>query len=126
MSAVRERKRKMVSGLVDIHLEEFRKSGTELIMGTARFVGLKTIEATLPDGKRRLLRGKNIIIGTGTHAALGPIPGLADVRPLTHVEALELDEVPEHLIVIGGGYVGLEFSQAMRRFASRVSIIERN
>jgi pyruvate/2-oxoglutarate dehydrogenase complex dihydrolipoamide dehydrogenase (E3) component len=126
MSVVRERKRKMVSGLIDIHLEEFRKSGADLIMGSARFVGPKTVEAILFDGRRRLLRGKNVIIGTGTHAALDPIPGLAEAKPLTHVEALELDQLPEHLIVIGGGYVGLEFSQAMRRFGSRVSVIDRN
>ena len=53
-------------------------------------------------------------------------PGLAEAQPLTHVEALELDEVPEHLLVIGGGYVGIELSQAMRRFGSKVSVIERN
>jgi len=67
-----------------------------------------------------------VIIGTGTRAALDPIPGLADAQPLTHVEALELSEIPEHLLVIGGGYVGLELSQAMRRFGSKVSVIERN
>jgi pyruvate/2-oxoglutarate dehydrogenase complex dihydrolipoamide dehydrogenase (E3) component len=126
MSAVRDRKRKMVSGLVDIHLAEFRNSGAELIMGSGHFVGLKTVEATLLDGTRRLLRGKNVIIGTGTHAAIEPIPGLLDAQPLTHIEALELDEVPEHLIVIGGGYVGLEFAQAMRRFGSKVTVIDRN
>jgi pyruvate/2-oxoglutarate dehydrogenase complex dihydrolipoamide dehydrogenase (E3) component len=126
MSAVRDRKRKMVSGLVDTHLAEFKQSGAELILGAARFIGPKTVEATLPDGTTRQLRGTNVVIGTGTHAALEPIPGLADAQPLTHVEALELDEVPEHLLVIGGGYVGLELSQAMRRFGSKVSVIERN
>ena len=65
-------------------------------------------------------------IGTGTRAALEPIPGLADAQPLTHIEALELDEVPEHLLVIGGGYIGLELSQAMRRFGSQVTMIDRN
>ena len=126
MSAVRDRKRKMVSGLVDTHLSEYKQSGAELIMGTGRFVGPKTVEATLPDGTRRQLRGTNVVIGTGTHAALDSTPGLVDAQPLTHVEALELDEVPEHLLVIGGGYVGLELSQAMRRFGSNVSVIERN
>jgi pyruvate/2-oxoglutarate dehydrogenase complex dihydrolipoamide dehydrogenase (E3) component len=126
MSAVRERKRRMVSGLVDIHLAEYKHSGAELIMGTGRFVGPRTIEATLHDGTRRQLRGTNVIINTGTHTALDPIPGLAEAQPLTHVEALELDEVPEHLLVIGGGYVGLELSQAMRRFGSKVSVIDRN
>ena len=126
MSVVRDRKRKMVSSLVDVHLDNYKRSGAELILGSGRFIGPKTLEATLPDGTRRRLRGANVIIGTGTHAALEPIPGLADAQPLTHVEALELDEIPEHLLVIGGGYVGLELSQAMRRFGSRVSVIDRN
>ena len=126
MRAVRERKRKMVAGLIDLHLDEYRKSGAELILGSARFIGPRTVEAALPDGTTRRLRGTNVIIGTGTRAALDPIPGLADAQPLTHVEALELDEVPERLLVIGGGYVGLELSQAMRRFGSAVTVIERN
>jgi pyruvate/2-oxoglutarate dehydrogenase complex dihydrolipoamide dehydrogenase (E3) component len=126
MSAVRDRKRRMVSGEIDAHLDNYKKSGADLIIGSGRFIGPRTLEATLPNGTKRLLRGTNVIIGTGTHAALEPIPGLADAQPLTHVEALELDEVPEHLLVIGGGYVGLELSQAMRRFGSKVSVIERN
>src|SRR5215471_3690582 len=67
-----------------------------------------------------------VVINTGTRATIEDIPGLTDAAPLTHVEALELDRIPEHVIVIGGGYVGLEFSQAMRRFGSRVTILERN
>jgi pyruvate/2-oxoglutarate dehydrogenase complex dihydrolipoamide dehydrogenase (E3) component len=126
MSAVRDRKRRMVSGSINAHLDNYKKSGAELILGAGRFIGPKTLEATLPDGTSRQLRGTNVIIGTGTRAALEPIPGLAEAQPLTHVEALELDEIPEHLLVIGGGYVGLELSQAMRRFGSKVSIIERN
>ncbi len=126
MSAVRDRKRTMVSGLVDVHLEAYQQSGAELIMATGRFIGPRTIEATLSDGTKRQLRGTNVIIGTGTHAAIEPIPGLAEAQPLTHVEALELDHVPQHLLVIGGGYVGLELAQAMRRFGSKVTIIDRN
>lgn len=126
MPAVRDRKRRMVQGLVDTHLALFKKSGAELIMGSGRFVGPKILEATLPDGTKRLLRGRNIVIGTGTHAAIGDIPGLISAQPLTHVEALELDVVPEHLIIMGGGYVGLEFAQAMRRFGSKVTLIDRN
>ncbi len=67
-----------------------------------------------------------MIVCTGTHAALGAVPGLAEANPLTHIEALEQDQLPEHLLVIGGGYVGLEFAQAMRRFGSKVTVIERN
>jgi pyruvate/2-oxoglutarate dehydrogenase complex dihydrolipoamide dehydrogenase (E3) component len=126
MPAVRERKRRMVQGLVDTHLDLYHRSGAELIMASGRFVGPRTLEATLADGTKRLLRGKNVIIGTGTHAAVDTTPGLREAEPLTHVEALELDVVPEHLIVLGGGYVGLEFAQAMRRFGSKVTVVDRN
>ncbi len=126
MPAVRERKRKMVSGLVEMHLDLYKKSGAELVMGSGRFVGPKTIEVTSADGRIRLLHGKRVVINTGTHATISPIPGLAEANPLTHIEALDLDRIPEHLLVVGGGYVGLELSQATRRFGSRVTIIERN
>jgi pyruvate/2-oxoglutarate dehydrogenase complex dihydrolipoamide dehydrogenase (E3) component len=126
MPAVRERKRRMVQGLVDTHLDLYSRSGAELIMASGRFIGPRTLEATLPDGTKRLLRGTNVVVGTGTHAAVDSTPGLLEAQPLTHVEALELDVVPEHLIVLGGGYVGLEFAQAMRRFGSKVTVIDRN
>jgi pyruvate/2-oxoglutarate dehydrogenase complex dihydrolipoamide dehydrogenase (E3) component len=126
MSAVRDRKRRMVAGEIEAHLDNYKRSGAELIVASGRFIGPKTLEATLPDGTTRQLRGTNVIIGTGTRAALEPIPGLTEAQPLTHVEALELNEIPEHLLVLGGGYVGLELSQAMRRFGSKVSVIERN
>ena len=126
MPVVRGRKRKMVSALNELYLDNYRKTGAEFILGAGRFIGPRTVEATLPDGTRHQLRGTNVIISTGTRAVLDSIPGLADAQPLTHVEALELDEVPKHLLVIGGGYVGIELSQAMRRFGSKVSVIERN
>ncbi|HXB60809.1 MAG TPA: mercuric reductase [Candidatus Acidoferrales bacterium] len=126
MAAVRERKRKMVDGLVALHLDLYKNSGAELVMGSGRFTGPRTIEVTSAEGQKRLLRGKKVVINTGTRATIDPVPGLAEAKPLTHVEALELDYVPQHLLVIGGGYVGLELAQAMRRFGSRVTIVERN
>ena len=126
MSAVRDRKRRMVSGWNKVYLENYKNSGAEFILGSGRFIGLKTLEVRLHDGTIRQLRGANVIINTGTRAVLEPVPGLVDAQPLTHIEALELDEVPEHLFVIGGGYVGLELSQAMRRFGSKVTVIDRN
>src|SRR5437016_5119693 len=126
MPVVRDRKRRMVSALNELYLDNYKKSGAEFILGAGRFIGPRTVEATLPDGTRHQLRGTNVIISTGTRAVLDSIPGLADAQPLTHVEALELDEVPKHLLVIGGGYVGIELSQAMRRFGSRVSVTDRN
>jgi pyruvate/2-oxoglutarate dehydrogenase complex dihydrolipoamide dehydrogenase (E3) component len=126
MPAVRDRKRAMVSGLNDIYLDNFKHTGAEFILGTGRFVGPKIVEVALADGTTRRLRGANVIVSTGTRTASEAIPGLSDSQPLTHIGALELDQVPEHLIVIGGGFVGLEFSQAMRRFGSKVTVIDRN
>jgi pyruvate/2-oxoglutarate dehydrogenase complex dihydrolipoamide dehydrogenase (E3) component len=126
MSAVRDRKRKMVAGLVDIHVANFKASGAELIMGSAKFTGPKTLEVSLNEGGTRIVQGEKIVIGTGTRATIANVPGLRESSPLTHIEALELDRLPQHLIVLGGGYVGLELAQAMRRFGSSVTIVDRN
>lgn len=126
MSAVRERKRRMVSSLNEMYLDVYKKTGAEFILGAGRFIGPRTLEVRTADGRTRQLRGTNVIISTGTRAAMESIPGLGESQPLTHIEALELGEVPGHLLVIGGGYIGLELSQAMRRFGSQVSVIERN
>jgi pyruvate/2-oxoglutarate dehydrogenase complex dihydrolipoamide dehydrogenase (E3) component len=126
MAAVRERKRNMVRGLNDMYMENYRKTGAEFILGTGRFVAPRTVEVTLADGTIRRLRGANVIVSTGTRAALETVSGLAEAQPLTHIEALELDEIPEHLFVVGAGYVGVELAQAMRRFGSKVTIIGRN
>ena len=126
MPVVRDRKRKMVDGLIQMHLDNFKASGAELIMGVGRFVGARTIEVALSGGGTRTVVGKKIIISTGSRAAMEPIAGLREASPLTHIEALDLDHIPEHLLVLGGGYVGLELAQAMRRFGSGVTVIERN
>ena len=80
MSRVRDRKRKMVKGLNEMYLDNYKHTGAELIFGTGRFVAPKTVEVTLHDGSTRRLRGTNVIISTGTHAALGSTPGLAEAR----------------------------------------------
>lgn len=126
MAKVRDRKRAMVLRLNDMYRENFNRTGAEFIFGAGRFVGPKTLEVSLQDETTRRLRGESIIVSTGSRARLGDTPGLIEAQPLTHIEALELDRVPEHLIVIGGGYVGLELSQAMRRFGSKVTVIEHN
>src|SRR5712675_3215986 len=107
-----------------MHLDRYKASGAELIMGTGRFIAPKTIEVSLNDGGTRVLRGDRVALNLGTHATIPDIPGLVAAEPLTNVELLELDRLPDHLIVIGGGYVGLELAQAYRRFGSRVTIIE--
>ena len=124
MATVRQRKRDMVDGQIAMHLENYKTSGTELILGAGRFVAPKTLEVRLHDGGTRVLAGDQVFLNVGTHAAIPRVPGLAAARPLTNIEALELDYVPPHLIVLGGGYVGLELAQAYRRFGSRVTVIQ--
>ena len=124
MATVRQRKRDMVNREVAQHLENYKASGTELIMGTGRFVAPKTLEVHLNDGGTRVLAGDRVFLNIGSHAAIPDISGLKDARPLTHIEALDLDYLPAHLIVLGGGYVGLEMAQAYRRFGSAVTVIE--
>jgi pyruvate/2-oxoglutarate dehydrogenase complex dihydrolipoamide dehydrogenase (E3) component len=124
MAKVLARKRTMVEGLVATHLEHYRASGTELILGDARFVAAKTVEVHLNDGGTRVLRGDRVFLNLGTRPSLPSIPGLA-AAALTNIELLELDRLPEHLVVLGGGYVGLEFAQAYRRFGSRVTVLQR-
>jgi len=126
MSGVRDRKRKMVDGLVAMHLDNFKASGAELVRGSGRFSGPKTLEVALADGGTRVLRGDKVVISTGSRSKIEPAPGLTEANPLTHIEALDLDQIPGRLLIIGGGYIGLELAQAMRRFGSRVTIIERN
>ena len=93
-------------------------------MGAGRFTGPKTLEVALNDGGTRTLTAEQVFVNVGTHAAIPNVPGLEASGPLTHIEALELGRLPSHLVVLGGGYVGLELAQAFRRFGSRVTVIE--
>ena len=124
MATVRRRKREMVERQAAKHLQIYRASDAELIMGSGRFVAPKTLEVNLNDGGTRELAADKVFVNVGTHAAIPNVPGLEAAQPLTHVEALELDYLPRHLIVMGGGYSGLELAQAYRRFGSNVTIIE--
>ncbi|WP_424631303.1 FAD-dependent oxidoreductase [Bradyrhizobium sp. SYSU BS000235] len=124
MRKVRGRKQEMIDREIAFHLNAYKTSGAELIMGTGSFVAPKTIDVQLNDGGKRVVSGKQVAINVGSHAAIPNIPGLDTVRAITHIEALELDHLPEHLVVLGGGYVGIEMAQAFRRFGSRVTIIE--
>jgi pyruvate/2-oxoglutarate dehydrogenase complex dihydrolipoamide dehydrogenase (E3) component len=79
----------------------------------------------LNDGGRRMIAGDRVFLDLGSRSVIPDVPGLAVAKPMTHVEALDLDRLPEHVIVLGGGYVGLELAQALRRFGSEVTVIER-
>ncbi|HJU87376.1 MAG TPA: FAD-dependent oxidoreductase, partial [Gemmatimonadota bacterium] len=125
MAGVQARKRAMVEDLVGVHLSRYEASGVELIMGEARFVAPRNVEVALNDGGTRVLAGERVILSVGTRATIPDVPGMAEARPMTHVEALDLERLPDHLVVLGGGYVGLELAQAARRFGSRVTVVER-
>src|SRR5688572_1390262 len=125
MQGVRSRKRQMVDDLIAVHRKNYADSGAELIIGEGRFVAPTLVEVRAQDGGTRRIAGDRVFLDLGTRAAIPEVPGLADCKPLTHVEALELDRVPEHHVVLGGGYVGLEFAQPMRRFGARVTVLER-
>jgi pyruvate/2-oxoglutarate dehydrogenase complex dihydrolipoamide dehydrogenase (E3) component len=125
MSVVRDRKRAMVRGLVDVHNKRFAASHVEFICGQGVFVSPRTLSVNVQDGGTRLLTADVVIVSTGSRATVPDIPGLRAAEPMAHVEELELDTLPKHLIVLGAGYVGLEFAQAMVRFGSTVTVIDR-
>jgi pyruvate/2-oxoglutarate dehydrogenase complex dihydrolipoamide dehydrogenase (E3) component len=124
MVTVRQRKRDMVDRQVAAHLRNYTDADAELILGSGRFIAPKTLEVRVNNGGTRVLAGDRVFINVGTHATIPSVPGLEAANPLTNIEALELDYLPPHLIVLGGGYVGLELAQAYRRFGSRVTVIQ--
>jgi pyruvate/2-oxoglutarate dehydrogenase complex dihydrolipoamide dehydrogenase (E3) component len=124
MARVAARTADVVAGMVDFNRNAFRASGLELVLGWGRFVAPRVIEVASTTGNRRLT-GTRIYLDLGTRAAIPPIPGLADANPLTHVEALRLTTLPSRLVILGGGFVGLEMAQAFRRFGSEVVVLER-
>jgi pyruvate/2-oxoglutarate dehydrogenase complex dihydrolipoamide dehydrogenase (E3) component len=124
MAAVQRRKRTMVAELREIHASHTQASGAELIYGTARFIAPHTVDVEFRDGATRRIEGARVFLDLGSRAAIPEVPGLTEARPMTHIEVLDLDRLPQRLVVLGGGYVGLELSQAFRRFGSDVTVIE--
>jgi len=123
---VRDRKRAVVAEMVSRNQANFDGSGMTLLIGTARFTGPRTLEVRLQEGGVRELTADKVFINTGTRPALPAIPGLADARPLQSESVQELDRLPDHLIILGGGYIGCEFAQMFQRFGSRVTILDRS
>jgi pyruvate/2-oxoglutarate dehydrogenase complex dihydrolipoamide dehydrogenase (E3) component len=99
-------------------LQTLREAGYGVVPGTASFVDARTVRV----GDQQL-SGERILIATGSRTAVPPIPGIEDIEWIDHVSALELDEVPEALLIVGAGPVGLEFAQIFARFGSRVTIV---
>jgi pyruvate/2-oxoglutarate dehydrogenase complex dihydrolipoamide dehydrogenase (E3) component len=124
LAAVRERKRAMVGGARQNYASRLKQDELDLIEGEARFTGPKTVEIALKNGARRQISAPVIVIDTGTRPRPLAITGADDVSVLDSTSIMELDELPQHLIILGGGYIGLEFGQMFRRFGSTVTIIQ--
>ncbi|TMG75232.1 MAG: mercuric reductase [Betaproteobacteria bacterium] len=127
MRRVVDRKRRMVESFRNYGQKSLEKTANlELIFGEARFRDAKCVAVALRGGGTRELEGKRIVVNTGGRPAVPPIPGLDRIRFLDSSSIMELAELPKHLIVLGGGYVGLEFCQMFRRFGARVTIVNRD
>jgi pyruvate/2-oxoglutarate dehydrogenase complex dihydrolipoamide dehydrogenase (E3) component len=116
MDSMREQRR-----LISRHddPEKFRKLGIDVIEGTAKLTPAHEVEVA-----GRTLRAKDIVIATGARTAVPPVEGLKDAGFLDHVSFLEQDEFPASVLILGGGYIGIEFAQIFARFGSRVTVVE--
>jgi pyruvate/2-oxoglutarate dehydrogenase complex dihydrolipoamide dehydrogenase (E3) component len=124
LTEIRERKREIVTSFREGSTSKIKAGGVDIIHGSARFTAPHALEIRLCDGGTEQVSADLIVIDTGTRPAVPPLPGLEDVPYLNSTTIMELDELPSHLLVLGGGYVGLEFAQMFRRFGSEVTIIQ--
>lgn len=127
MPAVLAHKRAVVDGMIALNWDNLHGAlGERFILGEARFVAPRTIEVRpAGGGPLRRITGDKLFVNLGAEPALPALPGLAEAGPLTSRSALELERLPEHLVIMGGGYIGVELGQAFRRFGSRVTIVQR-
>jgi pyruvate/2-oxoglutarate dehydrogenase complex dihydrolipoamide dehydrogenase (E3) component len=125
LAKVRQRKRKIVDSFRSGSQSKIEKTANlELIFGEATFSGPKAVDIRLQDGRRRTISAKHIFINAGTRTSRPKLDGLDTVPFLDNISIMELDAVPDHLLILGGGYIGLEFGQLFRRFGSRVTIVQ--
>ncbi len=125
LARVRQRKRDIVDSFRGGNEKRLKAApNLDVLMGRASFVDAKTVRVALNAGGESLLRSEQIFINTGTRTAVPKLPGLSEVPFLDNVSIMELDHVPEHLLILGGGYIGVEFGQMFRRFGSRVTIVQ--
>jgi pyruvate/2-oxoglutarate dehydrogenase complex dihydrolipoamide dehydrogenase (E3) component len=124
MAEVRARKRSIVASWSEGSRRRIADGGVDIIWGEASFVDAHTIEVRAADGTTRTFTAELFVLNSGCRPATLSIPGIETVSPLDSTSIMELDVVPEHLLILGGGYIGLEFGQMFRRFGSRVTVIE--
>ncbi len=125
LAKVRQRKRDIVDSFRAGSERHIREGGAEYLAGEAAFTGPKTLAVRFPSGELRELTAETIVINVGCRPARPDVPGLADLPVLDSTSIMELDSVPEHLLVLGGGSICVEFGQMFRRFGSRVSVVQR-
>ena len=124
LAAVIQRKRSVVESARAANLYNLETVlGHDLIIGTAQFIGPKTIKVAMAEGTTRHLTADRLFINTGTRPSIPLVPGLKETGFLTSESIMELQQLPEHLIVLGSGYIGLEFAQMFQRFGSRITVI---
>ncbi len=123
MSSVIARKRAIVSDFRNGDERRLADAGVEVLFGDARFVGERRVEVRASDGTSRTLIAPTIIINSGARPGRPSLTGLDQISALDSTSIMDLDDVPQHLLVLGGGYVGVEFAQMFRRFGSRVTIV---
>lgn len=123
LELLRGHKESVVGGMVSAHEEMFAASGMDFVLGTARFVAERTVEIDTSDGGRRLVRGRDVVINTGTTPAIPELPGLADAEVWTSETILHLDRLPDTLLVVGGGYIGCELASMFAIFGTRVTLL---
>src|SRR5262249_16037421 len=125
MTRVRQRKREIVDSFRNGSQRRIEGTrGVDLLMGEARFTGPKTVEVRLQSGETQQLTASTIFLNAGDRPAKLSLSGIENASTLDSTSIMELDTVPDHLLVLGGGYIGLEFGQMFRRFGSRVTIIQ--
>ena len=126
LAEVLQRKRDLVDTLRDFPRGMIDMTpGLDLVMGEARFTGAHSVEVRSSNHEVEVLMAETILINTGLRSAVPPIPGMEGVPSLDNASIMELDTLPTHLLVLGGGYIGVEFGQMFRRFGSRVTIVQR-
>src|ERR687897_69769 len=126
MTKIRKRKREIVESFRDGGERRLRIAGVDLISGEASFAAPRELEVRLSEGGTLRLTADNVFINVGARPVNPPVEGLDGVPTLNSTTVMELDEVPDHLLVLGGSYVGLEFAQMFRRFGSRVTVVQRS
>src|SRR5437667_3109187 len=126
MTKVRQRKRDIVDSFRNSGQRRIETTeGVDLLMGETSFIGPKALEVRLNNGEARQLTASTILINAGARPAKPSMTGIEEVATLDSTSIMEVETVPEHLLVVGGGYIGLEFGQMFRRFGSEVTVIQR-